>query len=302
MNIFETGNGIRETGIIGPKCRETFVPILEGGPLSKLGVWMAGVSDLRGEYYMHRPRSSISTLVGTLAGEGLLRTAEGQQILKPDDLLVAPKGVHHRYETIRGQPWKIVWFNVGCEIPFDRVRVLKANYLSSMAKDFLDVKTEASAGLSLSAEARMGKENYLAVLLQRILHYEKRGQQVLHETRLQVLWRSVTNDLARKWRLLELARIAGYSPEHLNRICNQRYGVSAMNYLTRLRMQQATHLLGQGTYKILSIADQCGYENPFAFSVAFKRCFGVPPRQFLSHKAENAITRTQTSAKIFYHG
>lgn len=285
MNIFETGKGIRETGIIGPMCRETFMPLLEGGPLSKLGVRAAGVSELRGEYSMHRPHSSLSALVGTLAGKGLLHTEEGQQILKPGDLLVAPKGVHHRYETMRGRPWKVVWFNLGCEIPFDRVRVLKANYLSSMAKDFLDVQAEAAAGFSLSAEARMGKENYLAVLLQRILHYEKRGQQVLHEARLQVLWRSVTNDPARKWRLLELARIAGYSPEHLNRICNRQYGVSAMNYLTRLRMQQAAHLLGQGTHKILGIADQCGYENPFAFSVAFKRCFGVPPSQFLSHQA-----------------
>jgi len=280
MNIFETDKGIRETGIIGPQCLETFMPLLEGGPLSKLGVRLAGVSELRGEYYMHHPRSLLSVLVGTLAGKGRLHTGERQQILKPGDLLVAPKGIHHRYETIQGQPWKVVWFNLGCDIPFDRVRVLKADDLTSMAKDFLDVKAEAAAGLYLSTEARMGKENYLAVLLQRILHCEKRGQQVRHEARLQVLWRAVTDDLARKWRLLELARIAGYSPEHLNRICNQRYRVSAMNYLTRLRMQHAAHLLGQGAHKILSIADQCGYGNPFAFSVAFKRCFGVPPRQF----------------------
>jgi AraC-like DNA-binding protein len=298
MNIFKTDNSIRKTGIIGPKCREIFMPILEGGPLSKLGVGAAGVSDLHGEYYMHRPRSSISVLVGTLAGKGLLHTEEGSQILKPGDLLVAPKGVSHRYETIRGRPWKVVWFNLGREIPFNRVRVLKADYLPSMAKDFLDVKAEASAGLSLSAEARMAKEHYLAVLLQRIIHYEKRGQQVLHEARLQVLWSSVTNDIARKWRLLDLARIAGYSPKHLNRICNRQYGVSAMNYLTRLRMQQATHLLGQETHKILSIADQCGYTNPFAFSVAFKRCFGVSPRQFLSHQAERETTKNPRRKKV----
>ncbi len=246
---------------------------------------MAGVSELRGKYLMHRPRSFISVLVGTLAGKGLLQTGQGQQILKPGDLLVAPKGVHHRYATIRGRPWKIVWFNLVCEIPFDRVRVWKADYLPSMAKDFLDVNMEATAGLPLSAEARMGKENYLAVLLQRILCYEKNRQQVLHEARLQALWRSMTADLARKWRLSDLARIAGYSPEHLNRICNRQYGVSAMNYLTRLRMQQAAHLLGQGTHKILSVADQCGYANPFAFSVAFKKCFGIPPKIFLSRQA-----------------
>ena len=126
----------------------------------------------------------------------------------------------------------------------------------------------------------MGKETYLAVLVQRILHHEKRGQQVLQEARLQVLWRAVMKELAHKWRLPELARIAGYSSEQLNRVCNQRYGVPAMKYLTHLRMQNAAHLMGQGTHKVLSIAGLCGYDNPFAFSVAFKRQFGVSPRQF----------------------
>lgn len=284
--MFETNKSIRETDIIiGPRCREAFLPLLAGGSLARLGVELAGVSLLRGEYCMHRPHSVCSVIVGTLEGRGLLTTDDETRFLGPGDLLVAPKGRNFRYETVRGQSWKVAWFNLRCEIPVDRVRVLKADYLAAMATDMRDVTAEASAGLFLSDEARMGKESYLAVLVQRILHYEKRGQQVLQEARLQVLWRAVMSDLARKWRLPELARNAGYSPEHLNRICNQWYGVSAMHYLTRLRMRNAAHLLGQATHKIRMIGELCGYDNPFAFSVAFKRHYGVPPKRFLAKSA-----------------
>ena len=256
------------------------MPLLAGGPLVRLGVNLAGVSHLCGKFVMHRPHASISVLLGTLDGRGHLTTDDATRWLEPGDLLVAPKGVNHRYETVRGQVWKVAWFNLQCEIPFDRVRVWKTDYLAAMATDMRDVTAEASSGLFLSSEARLGKEDYLAVLVQRILNYEKRGQQVQQEARLQVLWRAVMNELAHKWRLPKLAQIAGYSPEQLNRICNQRYGVPAMHYLTQLRMQNAAHLLGQGTHKVLAIAALCGYDNPFAFSAAFKRQFGVSPSQF----------------------
>ncbi len=282
IDIFATGNDIRETGIIGPQCRERFLPLLRDGPLARLGVEAAGVSRLRGRYVMHRPASSLSVVAGTMAGQALLWTDEGRRFLRPGDLLIAPKGVNHRYETIPGRAWKVIWFNIRREIPFDRVCVRRTDSLASLEKDYLDIMQEASVEGFLSEEARMGKESYVAVLMQRMLHSEKRGQEALHEARMQVLWHYVLDDLPHKWTLRDLAKIAGYSPEHLNRICNGRYGASVMKHLTRLRMQHAAHLLGLGTHKVLTIAELCGYDNPFAFSVAFKRTFGVPPRNFLS--------------------
>ena len=279
--MFGSDKYIRETSIIGPHCRERFMPLLKDGPLAGLGVTLAGVSNLRSPYVMYRPHASFSVVAGTLEGRGWLNTDEGERFLEPGDLMIAPKGVNHHYETVKNERWKVVWFNIGREIPYNRVCIRKADFLPAMAREFLDVTAEASAGGFLHMEACMAKENYLAVILQRILQHETRGQEVLHEARLQLLWRSLMNDLARRWRLSDLARIAGYSPEHLNRICNRRYGVSAMHYLTRLRMQHAAHLIGQGTHKILKIAELCGYGNPFAFSVAFKRNYGMSPRNFL---------------------
>ncbi|MCE9613836.1 MAG: AraC family transcriptional regulator [Lentisphaerae bacterium] len=280
--MFDSGKYIRETGIIGPGCRERFVPLLPDGPLTGLAVGAAGVSELRSPYVMYRPRSSTSVVLGTLEGQGWLSTDEGDRTLRAGDLLIAPQGVNHHYETVRGRRWKIIWFNIGREIPCERVTVRTSRFLADLAGEFLDVMAEAAAGGFLHMEARMAKENYIAVMLQRILHEERRGAAIVHEERLRLLWRTVAADPARPWRLPELARLAGYSSEHLNRICRQRYGMPAVAHLTDLRMQHAAQLLGQGTHKLQAVAERCGYQNAFAFSVAFKRHFSLSPRKFLA--------------------
>ncbi len=271
---------ICEMGIIGPRCRERFLPLLHPGPLTRLDVGGAGISDLRGRYCMSRPRSTISVVLGTLAGRAKLTTETETKILKPGDLLVAPKNLTHRYELIRGKYWQIVWFNINREIPVDKVLVLKVNYLTRMAQEFNDIMEEAAVGSYLSLEARLAGENYLAVMLQRIFHTEKHERQSVHEKCLRNLWSIVMDQPGKSRDLADLAEIAGYSPGHLNRICRQYYGSSAVHHLTRLRMEYAAQLFSQRTLKVRTAALMCGYENQFAFSVAFKRHFGVSPRRY----------------------
>jgi AraC-like DNA-binding protein len=271
---------ICEMGIIGPRCRERFLSLLQPGPLMRLGVNGAGISDLRGRYCMSRPHSSISVILGTLDGQARLTTDTGTQELKSGDLLVAPKDITHRYELIRGKYWKIIWFNINREIPFDKVMVVKVNYLTRMAQEFNDIMEESVVGSYLNQEARLAKENYLSVMLQRIFHLEKHERQTVHEKCLRTLWSIVMDHPAKKRTLADLAEIAGYSAGHLNRLCRQYYGCSAVHHLTRLRMEYAAQLFSQRTLKIRTVALMCGYENQFAFSVAFKRYFKVSPGRY----------------------
>jgi AraC-like DNA-binding protein len=272
-------NTICEMHMIGARCRERFLPMLKGGPLSQLGVGSAGVSDLRGEYCMSRPGSPMSVVLGTLSGKALLTTDSQRRELRAGDLLIAPKGVNHRYELIRGGKWGIVWFNLSRAIPTEKVEVVPANFLEQIAKEMMDIREEAMVESFLSLEARMAKENYLSVILQRVLHREKSETQLHQERQLRDLWGQVMNDLAKAWTLEGLAEIAGCSAGHLNRLCRAFYGEPAMSHLTRLRMEHGAELLSLGMYKVGSVARLCGYENQFAFSVAFKRRFGISPKE-----------------------
>lgn len=85
---------------------------------------------------------------------------------------------------------------------------------------------------------------------------------------------------AEAWTLGQLATAAVVSRATLARRFTDLVGQPPMAYLTEWRLALAADLLRADAASITAIARQVGYANPFAFSTAFKRRFGVPPRDF----------------------
>lgn len=52
-----------------------------------------------------------------------------------------------------------------------------------------------------------------------------------------------------------------------------------MDYLTQLRMLMAARRLAEPGVRLSTVAQDLGYESESAFSAAFKREMGLPPRQ-----------------------
>ncbi|MEM9503255.1 MAG: AraC family transcriptional regulator [Cyanobacteria bacterium P01_E01_bin.43] len=76
----------------------------------------------------------------------------------------------------------------------------------------------------------------------------------------------------------ELAQRVGLGQTTLNKGFRAVFGVTPFAYLTRLRMAQAEQLLRQPDYTVTEVASQVGYANPAQFAAAFKRQFGLTPR------------------------
>ena len=98
--------------------------------------------------------------------------------------------------------------------------------------------------------------------------------------RLWKLWFAVEQNLERQWDLDAMASVASLSTEHLRRLCKSQYGRSPIQQLRWLRMQRAAELLISTGFKIEAIAYDVGYQNPVAFSAAFKKEFGSQPSQY----------------------
>ena len=58
-----------------------------------------------------------------------------------------------------------------------------------------------------------------------------------------------------------------------------------MEYVRFSRMKKATHLLRTTDREVLDIALECGYEAHESFSRAFKKQYGVSPREYKKGKA-----------------
>jgi transcriptional regulator GlxA family with amidase domain len=104
------------------------------------------------------------------------------------------------------------------------------------------------------------------------------------DDQLQMLWKRVVAHLDDHWTLPRLAREAGYSNEHLRRLCRRQLGRSPMQQVTYMRMHRAAELLATSPLTLEAIASQVGYQNPFVFSNAFTKWIGWRPSEYRRKK------------------
>lgn len=82
-----------------------------------------------------------------------------------------------------------------------------------------------------------------------------------------------------KVNLTELAAVANMSPFHFIRSFKRVTGKSPILYLRDLRLDKAKDLIENTSLPIAIIADRIGFSSVSHFSTAFRKSFGVSPRE-----------------------
>ena len=85
--------------------------------------------------------------------------------------------------------------------------------------------------------------------------------------------------LDRKTPVQEVAAGLGIRVSTLNRLFQERLGVSPMRYRLESRIARAQYLLGNTSLSVKEIAYKLGYCNQFYFSQEFRRITGMTPRE-----------------------
>ncbi|MFP5077982.1 AraC family transcriptional regulator [Rhizobium sp. YIM 134829] len=111
----------------------------------------------------------------------------------------------------------------------------------------------------------------------------------LADNRLSAALLAIHTDPARRWTLQELATQAGMSRSVFAQRFREATGETAMDYLTRWRMLLAGEQLEQSSRPLSMIAPSLGYESESAFTNAFKRVMGCPPRDFLRTQRQSRL-------------
>jgi two-component system response regulator YesN len=73
------------------------------------------------------------------------------------------------------------------------------------------------------------------------------------------------------------------SMSHLTALFRAELGLTFIEYLTRVRIQQAIRLLDDPQNRIVDIAQQVGYSSQHYFCTVFKSIMGQPPSEFRVH-------------------
>jgi len=97
-----------------------------------------------------------------------------------------------------------------------------------------------------------------------------------------------------KYRSRTLACLLHVSPRQLHRYIRRLFGRSPQAWLDERRLALAGDLLRRCRC-IKQVAYELGFKQVSHFSREFKRCYGVPPGQFLARPQTDAPPRGQNS-------
>ncbi len=253
--------------------------------LGPLGILDAGITHVGSEWCFVRLAPPFSLVLVTVAGRGAIICDGRWQEVGPDTAYVMPAGGLHGYRAADGdREWRYAW------VRFETAAKFPSLFQSPDARTFSAASYSLLAANSgLIAEVARSNDPQLVglwcELLQASLHHLVRPGAV--DPRLANLWTAVNERLGEPWDIDRMAGHANLSREHLRRLCHRHYGCSPRQRLTTLRMRRACEFLMLAEGKLAAVAGSIGFSDPFSFSQAFKREFGISPSVYRQRVARS---------------
>ncbi len=90
----------------------------------------------------------------------------------------------------------------------------------------------------------------------------------------------IRNSFSSKLTIDSLAQIVHISPKYYMELFSKQYGISAMQYVNKVRIDAAKHQLARKKDKLRQIAHTCGFSDELYFSRRFKQETGITPAAF----------------------
>lgn len=157
---------------------------------------------------------------------------------------------------------------------------------------FLDLGAQAPEGMRLLDEAialRTLEPRRAGVkFLDFLLFIESCAHEARPDSgggRLKIVLRHIESHLSMGISLGSAAKLAGVSPDHLNRLWRGRFGDTVMQHVRALRLNQAAWQIRNGTKPVRWIAAESGYHDLQVFNKAFRARFRMSPRAYRSSMA-----------------
>ncbi len=208
--------------------------------------------------------------------------------LKPGSLMLVTPGVPHRGYSLT-QRFTLASFHVEATLPggrdvFDMLQLPRLQQLpAGCALDRYLRGAIADWSARPGDEARTLMRGWSRlVVFESFFHAAQAG--TLRQTTGDPVLAEVMEKLNQSWQdppsLPELARWAGYSAQHLNRVFRKVIGITPLQYAARIRMEKAAALLASRQLTVKGVGERLGIDDPYYFSRLFRQHYGVSPSQY----------------------
>jgi AraC-like DNA-binding protein len=276
-----TPEELRETHSVGSRTREWMVTKELSPTLADHGIFLCGWSEARQGFRFVRPRFPMSQVLVCTSGQGEVWIDGAWVECGPGMAYLTPSHVLHAYQARAGQPntgppWVVYWVTYHTPMVEGKRPLLVQSDPEAFSDAIRHLYSEVHSVADQGTVARWTHLVHTSA--------ERIARPAYGDPRLHRLWEAVLSAPDHPWNVELLAAQIGISGEHLRRLCLREVGCAPMEHVAHLRMQYAVSLFTSGRYTVTAVAERVGYNNPFAFSAAFKRILGIAPSQYVSMK------------------
>lgn len=220
-------------------------------------------------------------------------------LLKAGEMLLCKPNVFHTCHVYQDAPACVVDIEFAIDTPIpdnfgDEIIILNAEQRQCMAAIIREASQAythfdnlpAAVRMELLDTAPLGSQQIICNRLEELLIYACRGNRSIRidrrliptqlQTKLSEQIQSYLQEhYPEKLTLEKIAQAHCISVTKLKRIFREEVGSSVITGLTRLRIEEAKHLVRKGQLNFSQIAEAVGYESIHYFSTVFKKQTGM---------------------------
>ena len=258
---------------------------------SRCHVVSCGCERVRADYVIDRKTIPFIIVEFVAEGEGTVVLQGREYRLQPGVAFAYAPQMHH---VIRNDPERPMLKYFVCFVGTEAAKLLRSTRLGRWLPLQVPAIEEVVEILELILRAgqRGGEDSQklcdalVPVLLLKIEEAAQPGGRV--KARSDAAFGRVRRHIEKHYLHLrtieEVAEECGLTPVYVSRLFRRFARVGAHQFLMRLKMNHAAQLLFDDGLMVKEVAEKVGFSDPFHFSRAFKRAYGVAPDRFIHYR------------------
>jgi AraC-like DNA-binding protein len=263
-------------------------------PVNSLYVTDIGFYPRAQFHYRERPMGiSQNILIYCIEGRGWVELPSGSFKINPNEFLIIPSDIAHKYGADQKKPWTIYWAHFkGTQSGYF------ASLLSKDFKDYIHYVTFLEDRIKLfdsiyrNFESGYSFDNLLFNSISftyflASLEFTEKFASPLHphdKDAVDISIEYMQNHIDTPISLEELASSINLSVSHYSTIFRKKTGYSPIIYFNHLKIQHACQYLQFTLLRIKEIAAKLGIEDPYYFSRLFTKVMGTSPVEYRNKK------------------
>lgn len=221
-------------------------------------------------HILYTPQWNYYVVHYVFEGKGTLFIGEKTYSVGAGECFLIRPGDKASYIADKGDPWHYAWIGFRGET---------AEALTTLPSPVFQIPEEIFRPLLSMGYANEAEDYLLASILYRML-----ASIFAHPLRVSEHAEAAELYIRSHFRepitVASLAAHLGITPRYLSSLFKQTYGKTTQRRLIEIRLSHARDLLMRG-WSVSKAAYEVGYSDPFVFSRAFCRHFGVPPKSYI---------------------